>query len=88
MGRVEKVREFRANSVAAGTRKFAATPTLFCQIAQPDTDYIVVPKVSSERRNYIPIGFLTSESISSDLLFSYCRYESTISVLDSMDIHL
>jgi len=67
--RIESIREFRANSVAAGTRKFADTPTLFCQIAQPDSDYIVVPKVSSERRRYIPMGFLSKNVIASDLVF-------------------
>ena len=69
MKRIESVRAFRANSVAAGTRKFAETPTLFCQIAQPSTNYIAVPKTSSQRRKYIPIGFLTCETIASDLLF-------------------
>ena len=69
MQRIEQVRDFRANSVAAGTRKFAATPTLFCQIAQPDSEYIVVPKVSSERRKYVPMGFLPKEVIASDLVF-------------------
>lgn len=69
MKRIESVREFRANSVAAGTRKFAETPTLFCQIAQPDSDYIAVPETSSERRKYIPIGFLSKNIIASNLLF-------------------
>lgn len=69
MKRIESVREFRANSVAAGTRKFAETPTLFCQIAQPDSDYIAVPETSSERRKYIPIGFLSKNVIASNLLF-------------------
>lgn len=69
MARVESVRQFRLNSVAAGTRKFAETPAVFCQIAQPDTDYIVVPKVSSERRRYIPMGFMDKEIIASDLVF-------------------
>lgn len=69
MKRVQAVQDFRANSVAAGTRKFAATPTLFCQIAQPDSEYIVVPKVSSERRRYVPMGFLSKEVIASDLVF-------------------
>lgn len=69
MRRVESVRDFRANSVAAGTRKFAETPTLFCQIAQPDSEYIAVPKTSSEKRRYIPIGFLPETVIASDLLF-------------------
>ena len=67
--RIEHVRTFRANSVAAGTRKFADIPTLFCQIAQPDTDYIIVPSVSSERRKYIPIGFLSADTIVSNLAF-------------------
>jgi len=69
MERVESIRKFRASSVAAGTRKFADTPTLFCQIAQPESEYIAVPKVSSERRRYIPIGFLPASTIASDLLF-------------------
>ena len=69
LARVESVRQFRLNSVAAGTRKFAETPAVFCQIAQPDTDYIVVPKVSSERRRYIPMGFMDKEIIASDLVF-------------------
>ena len=69
MRRVESVRDFRANSVAAGTRKFAETPTLFCQIAQPNSEYIAVPKTSSERRRYVPIGFLPNTVIASDLLF-------------------
>ena len=69
MKRVQQIQEFRASSVAAGTRKFAATPTLFCQIAQPDSEYIVVPKVSSERRRYVPMGFLPKDVIASDLVF-------------------
>ncbi len=69
MKRVEGIKEFRLASVAEGTRKFAQTPTLFCQIAQPDSDYIAVPKTSSEKRKYIPIGFLDKNVIASDLLF-------------------
>ena len=69
MRRIELVRSFRAKSVAAGTRKFADTPTLFCQIAQPDSDYIIVPSASSERRRYIPMGFVSKEVIASNLVF-------------------
>lgn len=39
---------------------------LFQEIRQPDTDYIVIPRVSSERRRYVPMGFLGSEIIVSD----------------------
>ncbi len=70
LDRIEKVQQFRTNSVAAGTRKFAETPSVFCQIAQPDNgNYLAIPKVSSERRRYIPIGMLDSNIIASDLLF-------------------
>lgn len=65
--RVQKCKNSRENSVAAGIRKFAKTPALFAQITQPDNaDYIIVPRVSSERRRYIPIGFLKSETIVTD----------------------
>jgi hypothetical protein len=67
--RVEKCRQMRLSSKAAATRKFAATPGLFCQITQPEgKDYIAIPRVSSERRDYIPIGFLTAETKVTDLL--------------------
>lgn len=67
MDRVKKCQETRANSVAAGIRKFAATPTLFAQITQPmGKSYIIVPRVSSERRRYVPIGFHDANTIVSD----------------------
>lgn len=68
--RIQGVKDFRLASKAAGTRKYAETPMLFCQIAQPSSgSYIAVPKTSSERRRYIPLGFLDYMTIASDLLF-------------------
>ena len=67
--RVEEVRKFRLASKAATTQRFAATPTVFCQIAQPQSDYLLVPGVSSERRNFIPIGFMQESVIASNLAF-------------------
>lgn len=64
--RIQRVRDFRAASNAASTRKFAATPTLFCQIAQPESNYLLIPRVSSERRAYVPIGFISKNVIASD----------------------
>ena len=64
--RVDLVRQFRLASTAQATRNFANTPTLFCQIAQPDTDYLLVPRVSSETRKYIPIGFMSKDVIAND----------------------
>lgn len=66
MERVEKVREFRLESKAATTRRFAETPSRFCQLAQPESDYLLVPRVSSERRRYIPVGFLSRNVIAND----------------------
>lgn len=63
---VNSVREIRENSNRASTRELANTPTLFGEIRQPDSDYLLIPRVSSERRKYIPIGFLTPEIIASD----------------------
>lgn len=60
--RVEKCKQMRKNSIAAGIRKFAATPKLFAQITQPEySNYILVPRVSSENRRYIPMAFMSSK---------------------------
>ncbi len=67
MERVKGCKEARASSIAAGIRKFAETPTLFAQITQPaGVEYILVPRVSSERRKYVPMGFMGADTIVSD----------------------
>ena len=67
--RVEAVRNFRLASKAAATRAYAPMGGLFRQITQPEgKDYIAIPRVSSEKREYIPIGFLTAETKVTDLL--------------------
>ena len=64
--RLDAVRKFRLASKADSTRKMAQTPGIFGQLAQPDSDYLLVPRVSSERRRYIPIGFKPSTVIAND----------------------
>ena len=66
--RVEKVREFRLASTKEATRQWADMPTKFTENRQPNTDFIVIPKVSSENRRYIPIGFLTPDVICNNTL--------------------
>ena len=66
--RVNKVKEFRENSKKAATRRQAETPALFTEIRQPTTNYIAIPEVSSEKRRYIPIGFLPPEVVCSNKL--------------------
>lgn len=63
--RVQKTRTFRLSSKRETTIKLAESPGLFGEIRQPSSDYIIVPKVSSESRKYIPIGILSSEVIAS-----------------------
>jgi hypothetical protein len=64
--RIANVKTFREASTKEATKKSAETPTLFQQIRQPNTNYIVVPRVSSENRRYVPIGFLSPDIIVSD----------------------
>ena len=61
--RVQLTREFRAASNRPQTLKLADTPWLFGEIRQPDTYMLVIPKVSSERRRYIPIAFVSPDII-------------------------
>ena len=64
--RIAKVREFRLNSRKAKTRQDADTPMLFQEIRQPESEYILVPRHSSENRRYIPLGFMPKEYICGD----------------------
>jgi hypothetical protein len=69
MERISKVREFRLASKKPATRAKSETPTLFDEIREPVTDYVALPKVSSENRKYIPIDYLKQEVIPGDKLF-------------------
>ncbi len=66
--RVEAVRTFRLASKKEATRKDADTPTLFQSNRQPKENYILVPSVSSERRKYVPIGFMDADTIATNLV--------------------
>lgn len=61
--RVEKVKEHRLQSTREATRELADTPTIFGEIRQPSTDYILIPLNTSENRDYIPIGFVDKDII-------------------------
>ncbi len=64
--RIEQVRQFRLCSPKKATQISAETSTMFQEVRQPDTDYMIVPRVSSENRRYIPIGFMPSDIIVND----------------------
>jgi|10_taG_2_1085330.scaffolds.fasta_scaffold15960_2 hypothetical protein len=61
--KIQAVKDFRLNSKKERTRKWAEFPTLFSEDRQPENDFLVIPKVSSERRKYIPIAYLSSSVI-------------------------
>ena len=67
--RIEKVKQCRLESPAKETQKLADSATLFAQLAQPKENFIAFPKVSSEQRRYIPIGFLTPDIIVGDKVY-------------------
>ena len=70
LNRVERVKRMRLASADKQTRADAQTPTLFQKNRQPKTNFLLVPSVSSERRAFVPIGFLSPETIISNLVYA------------------
>ncbi len=66
--RIAAVRQFRLNSKSASTRKLSETPTRFHVTVVPDRPFLVIPEVTSERRDYVPIGWLKPPAIQSNLV--------------------
>ncbi len=66
--RIAAVREFRKKSKSPGTQKLAETPTRFHVTVVPDRPFLVIPEVSSEKRDYVPIGWLKPPTIPSNLV--------------------
>ena len=67
--RLQNIREFRLKSTAKPTREKADTPQEFFFICQPDSTFLLLPSVSSERRKYVPIGFMDKKTIASNLVY-------------------
>ena len=63
---VQQVRQIRLNSSREATKKLADYPTLFGEIRQPESDYLVIPRHSSENRKYIPVGYMSQDIICGD----------------------
>ena len=68
MRRLDAVKEMRLASSAAPTRALADRPYIFFSTPQTDSNYLCIPEVSSERRRYIPIGFMDKSIIASNKL--------------------
>lgn len=67
--RFSEVKKFRENSSRAGTKKMASLPYLFAEERQPQKDFLIIPKVSSENRKYVPIAYMKMDNIVSDKTF-------------------
>lgn len=68
--RVQAVRAMRATSARPTTNELAATPTLFGEVRQPREQYLGLPRVSSESREYIPMAFLLPDVIAGDKVYT------------------
>ncbi|MCT2251702.1 N-6 DNA methylase [Corynebacterium sanguinis] len=86
--RLEAVARQRAASDAPSTAKFADTPHRFVQIAYKPTDSIIVPRVSSERREYIPMGYLGPDTVISDAAFAVYDAEPWLFALLTSRMHM
>ena len=82
--RINGVKEMRLSSTKASTKKDANTPTLFQEIRQPKTEYLAVPRVSSELRDYVPMSLMPPTVIASDALLTISNATlSTFAILES-----
>lgn len=86
--RLQKVSEFRLNSTADSTVLYADRPHMFKQRAHKDSLSIIIPRVSSEKRKYIPIGFLDDKTVISDAAQAIYNANIFILGLISSRIHV
>jgi len=70
LAKIQKVKEKRLSSTRQSTKELANYPHLFGEIRQPTSNYIGFPRVSSENRNYIPIGLFDSKVIAGDKVYT------------------
>lgn len=66
MKRIQAVKKFRLSSKSAPTQKLAATPTRFHVENMPESSYLLLPRVSSEKRLFVPMGYIESDTMTSD----------------------
>lgn len=85
--RLSAVAEERTNSNAESTRAYANRPYMFVQRAYKATDAIIIPSVSSERREYIPIGFVDKDTVISNLAFALYDAEKWLFALLTSKMH-
>jgi hypothetical protein len=70
LARIEQVRQMRLSSPKPATRVWASRPALFTEDRQPTADYLLIPRHSSENRDYVPFGFVSADVIVGDSCMS------------------
>lgn len=86
--RINQVREIRSASDRLATQKLASFPHRFGEVRYKPTNSIIVPSVSSERRDYIPIGFLGPDTVISNLAFAVYDAEPWLFALLTSRMHM
>lgn len=86
--RLVKCAEFRARSSKKATQKLAKTPHLMGEIRYKATDAIIVPSVSSERRPYVPMGYVDSDTVISNAAFAIYDAEPWVFAIISSAMHM
>lgn len=86
--RIERVREHRLDSDRASTQALANVPYRFGEVRYKPTDSIIVPSVSSERREYIPIGYLDPDTVVSNLAYAVYDAEPWVFALLTSRMHM
>ncbi|GGM02294.1 type IIL restriction-modification enzyme MmeI [Glutamicibacter protophormiae] len=86
--RIEEVRESRSLSNRVSTKKLAEVPHRFGEVRYKPTDSIIVPSVSSERREYIPLGYLGPDTVISNLAFGVYDAEPWVFALLTSRMHM
>ncbi|EPD27811.1 DNA methyltransferase [Actinotignum schaalii] len=86
--RFEHVTQMRLASVRKATQKLASIPWSFDEIRYKPTDSIIVPSVSSERRDYVPIGYLGPDTVISNLAFAVYDAEPWLFALLTSKMHM
>ncbi|MBL4711050.1 MAG: class I SAM-dependent DNA methyltransferase, partial [Gammaproteobacteria bacterium] len=86
--RLDRVRIMRSNSTNKSTKKLAESPHLFGQIRHIETNSIIIPSTTSERREYIPLGFMKASTIISNLAYLVPCEDASLFGIISSNMHM
>jgi type II restriction/modification system DNA methylase subunit YeeA len=86
--RIDQVKKIRSESTAPTTRNFAKGHHRFIQIQRHPKKAIIIPSVSSDKRNYVPIGFVDDNTVISNLAFAIYDYEVYLFGVISSKMHM